>query len=147
MDLVWYRRYRRGGGDRPLLEWEFAAGLNGWQDAPVPAQVGKRVAEGFLGRELPVGAAMPMTNLVHWSYGLFWGACYGILAGSTKSASPVLGPPFAAGIMAMEYTVLPLGTFYKPIWQYDIKTLWQDFSAHFAFGLALATAFNILRRI
>jgi hypothetical protein len=30
MDLVWYRRYRRGGGKDSFLRWEFGGDVVGW---------------------------------------------------------------------------------------------------------------------
>ncbi len=45
MDLVWFVRYRRGGGQSSVLQWEFSAGLNSWEQAPAPARVGKRIVE------------------------------------------------------------------------------------------------------
>lgn len=43
MDLVWYARYRREGGQSGFVDWESSAGLDGRNDAPAPAQFGKRV--------------------------------------------------------------------------------------------------------
>jgi site-specific recombinase XerD len=65
MDAVWYARYRKGGGTSGFPEWETAAGLDSFEAAPAPAQVGKRVAEGLLQRELKPRSARLVTNLVH----------------------------------------------------------------------------------
>lgn len=67
MDLVWFARYRRGGGQSPFLDWEFSAGLDSWENAPAPAQVGKRIYEGFMQRELPPSRAALTNNLVPWA--------------------------------------------------------------------------------
>lgn len=146
MDALLYRRYRRGGGESEPIAWEFASGLNDWDKAPAPAQVGKRLAEGFLQRKLPPTTAQLMTNVMHWGYGLTWGSVYGLLIGSTRSRSPLLGVPFGAGVWAADYAILPLGKFYKPIWQYDPKTLWKDLSAHLVFGAMTASCFALLSR-
>ena len=45
---------------------------------------------------------------------------------------------------ASSYAVLPLAKLYKPIWEYDRKTLAKDLSAHLAYGLATAAAFRLL---
>ena len=96
MDGVWYARYRRDGGTSSFPEWETAAGLDRWEDAPAPAQVGKRVVEGLLQRELKPEKARLVTNLVHWGYGIAWGAAYGIVAASARrpraSYGLVFGP-------------------------------------------------------
>jgi hypothetical protein len=144
MDCLWYARYRRGGGSSPFVPWETARGLNQWEKAPVPAQVGRRLVEGFLQRPLPASRARLTTNVTHWAYGLGWGAVYGIVAGSTRSRHPLLGPPFGAAVFANDYVILPLGRFYKPIWEYDARTLWQDLSAHLVFGSVTGLAFRLL---
>jgi hypothetical protein len=54
MDLVQFARYRRAGvvNDR-LPAWELSAGLKDWEQAPAPAQLGRRVVEGVFQRQLP----------------------------------------------------------------------------------------------
>ncbi|HEX9411923.1 MAG TPA: hypothetical protein VF916_00325 [Ktedonobacterales bacterium] len=65
MDLLWFYRYKRGGGEQSLLEWEFSSGLADWSNAPAPAQVGKRLFEGFFQRELPAQYAALTNNVMH----------------------------------------------------------------------------------
>jgi hypothetical protein len=146
MDALWYRRYRKEGGQTPPLAWEFHV-PESWDKAPVPAQVGRRITEGFLGRPLPQSAIGPMTAIMHWGYGSFWGSLFGVVAGSTPRTSLAMGPLFGAAVWATDYAVLPLGGFYKPIWQYDARTLWQDLSAHLVFGSATGVVFTVLERL
>ena len=40
------------------------------------------------------------------------------------------------------YAVLVPAGLYKPIWEYDAKTLWQDPSAHLVYGMTTATTFS-----
>ena len=42
------------------------------------------------------------------------------------------------------YVTLPIAGIYKPIWSYDVKTLWQDLSAHLVYGTTVAAAFRWL---
>ena len=51
MDLVWFLRYKRGGGESAFIAWETASGLTSWNDASAPARVGKLLFE-----SLEVGA-------------------------------------------------------------------------------------------
>ena len=44
------------------------------------------------------------------------------------------------GIIVMALAVLPLLGVYKPIWKYDLGTLWKDLSTHLVYGTATATA-------
>jgi hypothetical protein len=82
MDLLWFARYRRNGGDSGFAEWEFSAGLSSWDDAPAPAQVGRRLIQGVLHRELPPERARLTNTIVHWATGMWWGAAFGLVRGS-----------------------------------------------------------------
>jgi len=80
MDLLWFYRYKRGGGQGDFVDWEFLAELSSWDEAPAPGQIGKRVLEAVFQRQIPGDRAALVSNVMHWSYGLFWGAQYGIVA-------------------------------------------------------------------
>ena len=146
MDGIWYARYRRGGGTSNAIDWEFSKGLDDWEAAPAPAQLGKRIAEGLLQRELKPDRAALTNNLVHWGTGLAWGAIYGILAGSRPSPRLRYGLLFAPLVWASGYVALPAAGLYKPIWKYDAKTLGKDLSAHLGYGMGTAGAFAALAR-
>lgn len=143
MDSVWYGRYRRGGGELGPIAWDLSEGLESWDDAPAPAQVGKRVLEGFLQRPLKSEHARLINNLVHWGYGIAWGALFGVVAGSTRMPRVAYGVPFGLGVWASAYVTLPAAGIYKPMREYDATTLWKDATAHVAFGLGTATAFAL----
>jgi hypothetical protein len=83
---------------------------------------------------------------MHWGYGSSAGALYGILAGSARSRHARYGVPFGAAVWAAGYVVLPQAGLYKPIWEYDAKTLAVDLSAHLAYGAGTGTAFWLLAR-
>jgi hypothetical protein len=42
--------------------------------------------------------------------------------------------------------ILPAAKLYKPIWDYDAKTLANDLSAHLVYGFATAIARRLLSR-
>lgn len=146
MDLVWFSRYRRGGGEQGLLQWELGEGVTGWEDVSAPGQVGRRVAEGFLGRELPDSRARLTNNIVHWAYGVAWGAQYGIVAGSAARPRSAWGLVLGPVVWLSGYAVLPLAKLYKPMWEYDAKTLAKDLSAHVMFGVGTGVVFAALSR-
>jgi hypothetical protein len=125
--------------------WEFAA-VDSWEKAPAPGQVAKRLIEGFTQRELPDRWAWLTSTIAHWSYGSAWGALHGILAGSLRWPHALYGLPFGAGVWATDYIVLPEAGLYKPIWEYDAKTLANDLSAHLAYGAGTGAAFWLLAR-
>ncbi|MER6080369.1 hypothetical protein [Streptomyces sp. NPDC001833] len=145
MDATRYLRYRRTGGTENPKEWEFAP-VEGWDEAPDPGKVAKRVLEGFTQREIPDRWAWLTSTVMHWSYGSVWGALYGIAAGSVRRPNPLLGIPFGAAVWASAYLTLPQAGLYQPIWKYSPKTLAEDLSAHLVFGLGAGTCFWLTSR-
>lgn len=146
MDAVRYVRHRRAGGQESALTWEFGP-IDNWDQAPDPGQVGKRLIEGFTGRELPDRWAWVTSTVMHWSYGSAWGCLYGVVAGSLRRPSPLYGLPLGAGAWASGYVVLPEAGLYKPIWEYDAKTLASDLTAHLAYGTGTGAAFWLLSKV
>jgi len=145
MDAVRYRRYRRTGGKDSPKEWEFPP-VDGWDQAPDPGQVAKRLIEGFTQRDLPAGWAGLTSTAAHWTYGSACAALYGIVAGSARRARPVYGLPFGAAVWTGGYLTLPQAGLYKQIWEYDAKTLADDLTAHLAYGMATSTFFWLFTR-
>lgn len=145
MDVVWYRRYQKGGGEDSFPAWELAAGTTSYETADAPAQAGKRLIEGLFDTKLPDKSAGVMTNAVHWATGLGWGAFHGILFGGSSSVKqPLLGPFTGVVAWLAGYAVLAPAKLYKPMWQYDAQTLWKDLSAHLVYGSVTGAAFGLL---
>jgi hypothetical protein len=144
MDTLLFARYKRGGGESRFTPWEFSSGLSSWDDAPAPAQVGKRLVEGLFQRELAPEDAALVNNVTHWMFGLFGALQYGIIAGSLRRTRVGYGLPFGAGLWASGYVILPAAKLYDPIWKYDAKTLAKDLSAHLLYGTVTAAAFELL---
>jgi hypothetical protein len=140
MDVCLFARYRRGAGTGRFPEWELSSGLKGWDDAPAPAHVGKRLIEGLFDVDLPARSAPLVNNVTHWAFGMLSGAGYGLIAGSLPRAPIGYGLPFGALVWSGGYVVLPAAKLYEPIWKYDAKTLANDLSAHLVYGLATAAA-------
>jgi hypothetical protein len=144
MDVFLFARYRSGGGKSTPEEWEFSKGLSSWEDAPAPALVGKRLWEGLFQVELSPTRARLVNNVMHWAYGTFKGVLYGILVGSLPKHRVSYGLPFGVLVFAGDYVILPAAELYKPIWEYDAKTLAKDLTGHLVYGLATATAMRLL---
>lgn len=145
LDAVQYVRYRRKGGKDNPLTWEFAP-VDSWEKAPDPGQVAKRVIEGFTGRELSDRWAWPISTVAHWTYGSSAAALYGIVVGSLRRPHALYGLPFGAAVWATGYIVLPEAGIYKPIWEYDAKTLASDLSGHLAYGTGTGVTFWLLAK-
>ncbi|MFN2466413.1 MAG: hypothetical protein ABR598_09145 [Candidatus Dormibacteria bacterium] len=139
MDVLLYARYRKGGGEQGPLAWETAEGTEDWDGAGAPAQAARKLA-GMAGIDLPASSVRTVTNAMHWVYGASWGACLALGGAKGLRAGLLLG----AGVWGFDYVSLPLLGVYKPIWEYDTQTLWDDLSAHLAFGLATGLVAEML---
>jgi hypothetical protein len=144
MDLVLFARHRHGGGKAGFREWELSEGVESWDQAPAPAHVGKRVVEGLFQRELPDRLAPLVNNVTHWGYGVVNGAAYGLVAASLRAPRVWFGLPFGAGVWGAGYVVLPATGLYRPIWEYDRRTLANDLGPHLVYGLTTAAVFRLL---
>jgi hypothetical protein len=145
MDLLLYRRDRRDGGKESFARWELAGGVLGWDDASAPGQLGQKVERLVTRREPPDSWARTTTNVVHWATGIGWAAQYGALAGRTSPHPAVRALALGPAVWLSSYVILPLAGVYRPIWEYDARTLADDLSAHLVFGLTTSAAFAVLR--
>ncbi len=146
MDTLWWMRARRSGSDDGLLDWEFAAGgdFASFEAAGAPAQVGQRLAR-LAGVELPVERAGLTTDIVHWATGMSWGGAAGVLAATTRVGAVPAGLVSGMGAVSAAYAGLGATGIYRPIWEYDRSTLWDDVSAHLVFGAATGLALRAFR--
>ncbi|WP_155918091.1 hypothetical protein [Marmoricola sp. URHB0036] len=147
MDLLLFARYKRGGGSTGFRRWEFSSDIRGWEEAPAPAHVGKRLVEGLFGMDLPDRRAALVNNITHWGYGILNGVPFGIIVGSVNSPRVRYGAVFGASVWATSYAVLPAAKLYQPIWEYDARTLGKDLSAHLLYGLSTAAVFKSLSTV
>lgn len=144
MDLVWYTRFKKSGGEGDFIDFETTPGQDDWEGAPVPAELARRVGEGFLQKEISPQKAGLLNTLVHWSYGSCWGALYGLTVASTDKARASYGLILGPVVWGAAYVLLPPAKLYEPIWKYDLKTLAKDLSAHLAYGAGTGVAFRAL---
>ena len=146
MDTARYAMYRRAGGTDGPLAWEFAP-VDSWEQAPYPGQLGERLIEGLTQRELPDRWAFPISTIAHWSDGSAWASLYGALVGSLRRPNPLYGVPFGACGLGPDHIFLLAAGLYKPIWEYDAKTLAKDLGGHLAYGAGTGAAFWLLVNI
>jgi hypothetical protein len=146
MDLLWYSRYRRGGGLDSFHDWEFSSSTTGFEDAGAPAQVGKRIVHAVARKDLPDRVAGMTNNVVHWATGSQWGALYGIVTRSKPGPSPAHGLVLGPVAWGTAYALLGAAGIYEPMWRYDTETLAKDLSAHLVFGVATAAAYRLMDR-
>jgi len=143
MDLVWYRRYRSGGGTQPFIPWETSEGTDGYEHAAAPARTAKAVAD-MLGIDLPDSSARTVNNVVHWITGIGWGKAHGIASTVLGTTTPLLGPLTGVAAWSTSYAVLPRLGVYEPIGAYDRDVLKQDLTAHLVYGSVMGIAYRLL---
>jgi hypothetical protein len=146
MDGLLYSRYRRDGGKDSFWHWEFAGDVMSWEQASAPGQIGRKALRAVTGQEPPNEWARTTTNLVHWATGVAWSAQYGALAAVTARHPWARALAFGPAVWLSGYVLLPLAKVYKPIWEYDARTLGQDLSAHLVFGTVTTATFAALTR-
>ena len=143
MDLFLFARQRATGGGDPFLVWEFG-GESNWDKVSAPGQIGKRVAEGFLQRPIPERWARLTNNVMHWGYGIAWGAAYGAVAASLPRRPRLFGGLFGSSVWASSYVSMPLAGLYQPIWEYRFSELAPDLAAHLVYGTTTARVFGLV---
>lgn len=142
MDLIWYRRYRSGGGTQPFMAWETSDGTTGYENAAAPARTAKAVAD-MAGVRLPDNSARAANNAVHWLTGLTWGQAHSVVSGVSGSSHPLLGLATAVVAWTTSYLVLPRLGVYRQISEYEPQVLWQDLSAHLVYGVTLGVVYRL----
>ncbi len=138
MDSVWYQRHRAEGGTASFRDWEFQT-VNGFENAPAPAKVGQALAR-KVHIEIPDGKAGLTNNVVHWTTGISWGVVAAMLRPLPRVGAIKSGLIVGVASWSTSYAVLPKLGVYKPITEYDAKTLWKDLSAHLVFGSVVGAA-------
>ena len=117
-----------------------------WEDAPVPALVAKRIAEGVFHREVSPDVIPLLTNAMHWGYGTMWGAVYGLTHARASERPLRTGVTFGVGVWATSYVQLvPMGL-YEPPWKYSPKELASDIGYHLAYGAGVGAGHRVVSR-
>jgi hypothetical protein len=115
-----------------------------WAEAPVPAQLAKKVSEGVFDKRVVKRQAPLITGVMHWSYGAALGGAYGLAASRLQKHAALQGAAFGTGVWGLAYASLaPLGIYEAP-WRYPAKTLGIDLSYHLVYGLCVAGVFDAL---
>lgn len=117
---------------------------HGLGQRPGTAQVGRRIVDGLFERSLPDSRAALANNVMHWGYSVSAAVAYGMLAASLRRPRTAYGLLFGAGLWAFSYAALTPMHLYKPITEYDAKTLGKDLAAHLVYGTATAATLSAL---
>jgi len=117
-----------------------------WEQASAPAKVAKRISEGIFHHEVPAERIPLLTHGMHWSYGVGWGAVYGLVRGRAPATPLRHGVLFGTAVWALSYVQLvPMGLYELP-WKYPAKDIAMEVGYHLAYGAGVAGAFGWLDR-
>ena len=118
--------------------------MTGWDEASAPGQIGQKLERLVTGRPPPDRWARHHDEPRALGHGHRLGRPVR-RAGRQDVPAPwlralALGP----AVWLAGYVVLPLAGVYKPIWEYDARTLGEDLSAHLVFGVTTSAVFAAL---
>ena len=120
------------------LKWK------GEEPSSTPAEVGKRIIEGVLQREVPEERMELLNNVMHVLYGTSWGAVYGIAQESLHLPTARHGLLFGTLVWGARLVELPAMKLAPPVWQYSPSTLVPDVGFHLVYGSAVAGVHRLL---
>ncbi|MEN3282746.1 MAG: hypothetical protein V7607_3886 [Solirubrobacteraceae bacterium] len=118
----------------------------GEEPSTTPAEVGRRIVEGVLQREVPEERIGLLNNAMHWLYGTSWGAAYGLAQSSRRSRGACDGPVFGAIVWSASLVHLPAMRLAPPVWEYPPDQLASDVAFHLVYGIGAGAAFALLDR-
>jgi uncharacterized membrane protein YagU involved in acid resistance len=118
----------------------------GEEPSTTPAEVGRRIVEGVLQREVPEERIGVLNNAMHWLYGTSWGAVYGLVQSSQRSRGACDGPVFGAIVWSASLVHLPAMRLAPPVWEYPPDQLTSDVGFHLVYGIGVGAAFALLDR-
>lgn len=118
--------------------------IKGEEPSSTPAQVGKRIVEGVLHREVPDERMDLLNNVVHVLYGTSWGAVYGIAQESLHLPTLRHGVLFGTLVWGASLIELPAMKLAPPVWRYSPSTLVPDVGFHLVYGSAVAGVHRLL---
>jgi hypothetical protein len=118
----------------------------GEEPSTTPAEVGRRIVEGVLQRDVPEERMGALNNVMHWLYGTGWGVLFG-LSRARRGAAPLAdGARFAGIVWGASLVELPAMGLAPPVWEYPRDQLASDVGFHLVYGVGVATAYAVLDR-
>ena len=118
----------------------------GEEPSTTPAEVGRRVVEGVLQREVPEERMGALNNVMHWLCGTGWGALFGLAHACRRSAPLSDGTRLAGLVWGASLVELPAMNLAPPVWKYPPDQPASDLGFHLAYGVGVATAHAVLDR-
>ena len=130
-----------GGGSS-----DHAGGQASQEQHEDPATV--EAAEALVGRELRSGEKKVADPVMHYGFGAFTGAAYGMAAEYAPGVAAGAGLPFGAAVwVAADEVAVPAMGFAKPAWEQPLSTHASSLAAHFVYGAAAELTRRLVVRL
>jgi hypothetical protein len=98
-------------------------------------RLARRVSRKVFGKKLSPKQKAIMGQVVHWGYGTFWGAVYGVLRRRSRAASMAGGLPFGVGFALFgEALMLPLMKLTPPARKFPMSSHVRGILSHYAYA-------------
>lgn len=111
-----------------------------------PAQVAGKVAA-FAGIPLSKAQREKGGTLVHYGYGMFWGAVFGVLHPRVKIPGILHGLVFGTALALLsEAVILPAFKLAPPPQRYPVDTHLAGWAAHLLYGASAERSFSLMKR-
>ena len=116
------------------------------EPSTTPAEVGRRIVEGVLQREVPEQRMDQLNRAMHWLYGTSWGALYGLVEASRRSRRARDAALFGTAVWAASLVHLPAMQLAPPVWEYSPEQLAPGVGFHLVYGVGVGAAYAMLDR-
>jgi uncharacterized membrane protein YagU involved in acid resistance len=111
--------------------------------------VARRLVENFAQRTLTRSQEATGGNLVHYAFGSAWGALYGLVAESVEGKTKMATATKLGSTVWMLSDNVLLPSVKLAAWpnKYKLKTHAYALSAHIVYGMAVISAYEVLKRV
>jgi putative membrane protein len=98
-------------------------------------RLARRMSKKIVGKSLTRDQKAALGQAIHWGYGIFWGAVYGVLRRRSHAASLAGGLPFGVGFAMFGNTLmLPLMKLTPPAHKFPLSSQVRGIVSHYAYA-------------
>ena len=127
--------------------WKAATGEAESEDEPNTVKAADAVATATLGKPVPNDYREPTGRAVHYGFGTFLGAIYGVAVELRPATSAGFGTAYSAAVsLVADETALPALGFSPPASEVAAPTHLRGFVSHLVFGVSLEAVRRLLTR-
>jgi len=108
-------------------------------------KLAKKIGEGVLDRKLTTDEKSDWGQAIHWTYGTFWGAVYGVLRHRSPAAGRASGLPFGISLAVFgNMLLLPAAGLTPPAYEFPLSSHIRGMVSHCAYGATVEGTCRLL---